>query len=72
MTDQSTAERLDRLQQEVAQLREMAIIQTVILQAVALKLGIAPQQLQAMSSVPIPPPADLWAMLTPKDQAAGL
>lgn len=61
------ADRLDRLQQEVSQLRDMAIIQTVMMQAVALKLGIAPQQLQALSPVPIPPPADLWAMLSPKD-----
>lgn len=72
MTGANITERLDRLQQEVAQLRDMAIIQTVMMQAVALKLGIAPQQMQAMSPVPIPPPADLWAMLSPKDQAAGL
>jgi hypothetical protein len=67
MTDNDLTERLDRLQQEVSQLRDMAIMQTVILQAVALKLGIAPQQMQAMSPVPIPPPADLWAKLGPKN-----
>ncbi|WP_162261778.1 hypothetical protein [Bosea sp. Root381] len=61
-----TTERLDRLQMEVSQLREMVIIQTVILQALALKAGIAPQTMMAMSPVPIPEPSDLMAMLKPK------
>lgn len=64
--DNDTTERLDRLQQEVSQLREMAILQTVMLQAIALKLGIAPQTMMAMSPIPIPAPADLMAMLKPK------
>ena len=66
MTDKDTTERLDRLQQEVSQLRDMVIIQTVILQALALKAGIAPQHMQAMSPIPIPAPPDLMAMLKPK------
>lgn len=64
--DKDTAERLDRLQMELTQLREMVIIQTVILQALALKAGIAPQSLQAASPIPIPAPDDLMAMLSPK------
>ncbi|TQI72902.1 hypothetical protein FHT98_0622 [Bosea sp. AK1] len=67
MTDNEMTERLDRLQQEVGQLRDIAIIQTVILQALALKAGIAPQHLQAASPVPIPPPGDLMDMLNAKD-----
>lgn len=66
MKDYRAPDCLDRLQQEVSQLREMAILQTVILQAVALKLGIAPQHMNALSPVPIPKPADLMAMLKPK------
>lgn len=72
MTDQTIIERLDRLQAEVSQLRDMAVIQTVILQAIAVKQGIAPQTMMAMSPVPIPAPKDLWALLSPKGQAAGL
>lgn len=64
--DKDTAERLDRIQTEVSQLREMVIIQTVILQALALKAGIAPQTMMAMSPIPIPAPDDLMAMLKPK------
>ena len=66
MTDNDLTERLDRLQQEVGQLREMAILQTVMLQAIALKLGIAPQTMMAMSPIPIPAPDDLMAMLKRK------
>lgn len=72
MTDQELTERLDRMQQEVAQLREFAIMQTAILQCLAVKMGVAPQQMSALSPVPIPTPFDLMASLKPKDQAAGL
>lgn len=64
--DKDTAERLDRLQMEVSQLREMVTIQTVILQALALKAGIAPQTMMAMSPIPIPAPDELMARLSPK------
>jgi len=64
--DKDTTERLDRLQQEVSQLREMVTIQTVILQALALKAGIAPQSLQAASPIPIPAPDELMARLRSK------
>ncbi len=65
MTDDMT-ERLDRLQQEVSQLREFAIMQTAILQCIAVKLGIAPQQMSGLSPIPIPTPFDLMASLKPK------
>lgn len=64
--DKDTAERLDRLQMEVSQLREMVTIQTVILQALALKAGIAPQTMMAMSPISIPAPDELMARLSPK------
>lgn len=60
-------EKIERLQAEVSQLREFAIMQTAILQCVALKMGIAPQQMSALSPIPVPAPSDLWAMLKPKD-----
>lgn len=60
-------ERLDRLQAEVSQLRELAIMQTAMLQVMAIKQGIAPAEYQAVSAVPIPTPFDLMAMLKPRD-----
>lgn len=66
------AERLDRLQTEVTQLREFAVMQLAVIQVMALKLGIAPQEMSAMSPKPVPTPMDLMASLKPKDQAAGL
>jgi hypothetical protein len=62
----STDERLERLQLEVSQLREMAMMQTAILQIMALKMGISPPEMQAMSPVPIPTPRDIIARLGPK------
>lgn len=65
-------EKIDRLQLEVSQLREMAMMQTAILQIMAIKSGIAPAEFQAMCPVPIPSPFDIQDMLKAKDQAAGL
>ena len=62
----STDERLERLQLEVSQLREMATMQTAIIQIMAIKMGIAPADMQAMSPVPIPTPLDLYARLSPR------
>jgi hypothetical protein len=62
----STDERLERLQLEVSQLREMAMMQTAIMQIMALKMGIAPADMQAMSPVPIPTPLDIVDQLRPK------
>jgi hypothetical protein len=62
----STEERLERLQLEISQLREMAMMQTIIIQLMAVKLGIAPAELQAHSAVPIPTPMDLYAKLSPR------
>lgn len=72
MTDKETIDRLDRLQFEVSQLREFAVMQLAVIQIMALKLGIAPQEMSAMSPKPIPTPFDLMDSLKPKDQAAGL
>lgn len=62
MTDDTT-ERLTRLQAEVSQLREMAMMQTAILQVIAIKSGIAPAEFQALSPAPIPTPLDLMDRL---------
>jgi Zn-dependent protease with chaperone function len=64
--DKETAERLDRLQMEVSQLREFAAMQLAVIQVMALKMGIAPQQMAALSPKPIPTPFDLMDMLKPK------
>lgn len=72
MIDKELIERFDRIQQDVSQLREFAIMQTAILQCIAVKMGVAPQQMSGLSPVPIPTPFDLMASLKPKDQAAGL
>jgi len=66
MTDKETIERLDRLQLEVSQLREFAVMQLAVIQIMALKLGIAPQKMSAMSPKPIPTPFDLTDSLKPK------
>jgi hypothetical protein len=65
-------EKIDRLQLEVSQLREMAMMQTAILQIMAIKSGIAPVEFQALSPLPIPSPFDILDLLKAKDQAAGL
>lgn len=66
MTD-DTNERLDRLQAEVSQLREMAMMQTAILQVIAIKLGAMPEEYQARSPVPVPTPFDLQKFLAERD-----
>jgi hypothetical protein len=58
-----TTERLARLQAEVSQLREMAMMQTAILQVIAIKQGIAPAEFQALSPSPIPTPFDIMDRL---------
>lgn len=65
-------ERLARLQAEVSELREMAMMQVAIMQIVAMKLGIAPAEFQAMSPVPIPTPFDINDALRAKDQPTAL
>lgn len=60
-----TTERLDRLQAEVSELRQMAMMQTAILQVIAIKLGAMPEEYQARSPVPVPTPFDLRDMLKP-------
>lgn len=67
MSDDIT-ERLDRIQAEVSQLREMAMMQTAILQVLATKLGAMPAEYQARSPTPIPTPFDLMDMLGPGDK----
>lgn len=62
MADDIT-ERLDRLQAEITQLREMAMMQTAILQIMAIKSGIAPEEFQALSPTPIPTPFDILGRL---------
>ncbi len=66
------SERLDRLQAEVSELRDMALMQVAILQIIAMKLGIAPADYQGLSPVPIPTPFDVDDAFRAKDQAAGL
>lgn len=66
------SERLDRLQTEVSQLREMSMMMVGILQIMAIKQGVKPAEYQAMSPVPIPTPFDIEDMLKTKGQAAGL
>ncbi len=71
MPDETT-ERLDRLQAEVSELRDMALMQVAILQIIAMKLGIAPADYQGLSPIPIPTPFDVEDAFKAKDQAAGL
>ncbi|HEV7258934.1 MAG TPA: hypothetical protein VGN82_14230 [Bosea sp. (in: a-proteobacteria)] len=59
-------EKIDRLQMEVSQLREFAVMQLAVIQVMALKMGIAPQQMAALSPIPIPTPFDLMDSLKPK------
>lgn len=72
MSTEPTTERLDRLQAEVAQLRELAMMQTALLQIIAIKLGIGPKEFQGLSPKPIPTPFDLMDGLKKRDQAAEL
>lgn len=65
-------EKFDRLQAEVSQLRELAMMQTALLQIIAIKLGIGPKEFQGLSPKPIPTPFDLMDELKKRDQAAGL
>jgi hypothetical protein len=52
-------EKIDRLQLEVSQLREMAMMQVAILQVIGIKLGANPKDYAARSPVPVPSPDDL-------------
>lgn len=64
MTHQANvSEQLERLQSEVSQLSEFAMMQLAVTQLIALKLGIAPQEMGALSPVPIPTPFDLMDQL---------
>lgn len=63
----STEERLDRLQDEVSELKEMVLMQVGILQVIAIKLGAMPEEYQARSPVPVPTPFDIQSMLKPRD-----
>lgn len=65
----TTPEALERLQAEVSQLREFAMMQLAVTQLMALKLGIAPQEMGALSPIPIPTPFDLMDQLNKGDQA---
>lgn len=60
-------ERLDRLQAEVSQLRELALMQVAVLQIIAIKQGIKPGEYQAACSIPIPTPTDIQGMLRAND-----
>lgn len=66
MTD-DTPERLERLQAEVSELKEMVMMQVGILQVIAIKLGAMPEEYQARSPVPVPTPFDIQTMLKPKN-----
>lgn len=63
----STEERLDRLQDEVSELKKMVLMQVGILQVIAIKLGAMPEEYQARSPVPVPTPFDIQSMLKPRD-----
>lgn len=65
-------EKLDRLQAQVSEIREMLLMQLAVLQVVAIKVGAGPKEWQGLSPVPVPTPMDIQDMLKPRDQAAGL
>lgn len=60
-------EKIDRLQSEVSQLREMTMMLVGIMQVIAIKQGVKPAEYQAMSPVPIPTPFDIQDALRAKD-----
>lgn len=63
MNHQDLNERMNRLKSEITKLREYAIMQLAVMQCIALKMGIAPQQMSAFSPRPIPSPFDLMDSL---------
>jgi hypothetical protein len=67
MPSDELSERLDRLQAEVSQLRDMTMMMVGILQVMAIKQGIAPAEFQAMSPAPIPTPFDIVGILKAND-----
>jgi hypothetical protein len=62
-TEANVSESIERLQAEVSRLREFAMMQTALLQLIAVKVGVAPREFQASSPVPIPTPFDLQEQL---------
>lgn len=59
--------RLDRLQAEVTELRELTMMQLAIIQVMAIKAGIAPADYQKMIPQEVPTPFDIEELLKRKD-----
>lgn len=64
--------RLDRLERQIAEVRTTLLMVLSVQQVMAIRMGIAPADYQAMSPAPIPTPFDIQDMLKASDQAAGL